>query len=272
MRVATFNLMHGMSLVDGRVDPARVTEAIAALDVDVIGLQEVDRAQPRSGHADLADLAARALGAAYHRFVPAVIGTPGVGFRPAVDAPVGPAVDLPAIGDGVPEPEYGVALISRFPVIEWRVIRLAPAPFRSPILVPGPRGLRAMLFDDEPRVLLAAVLDAPGGPMTVATTHLSFVPGWNVWQLRRVVRALRRLPAPRLLLGDLNLPARPAALVSGWRTLARRPTFPSPSPKVQLDHVLLDPGDLDPAPRVLAASTPVVAVSDHRPLVVDLAR
>ena len=37
---------------------------------------------------------------------------------------------------------------------------------------------------DEPRVLLAAVVDAPFGRLTIATTHLSFVPGWNVWQLR----------------------------------------------------------------------------------------
>jgi endonuclease/exonuclease/phosphatase family metal-dependent hydrolase len=55
-------------------------------------------------------------------------------------------------------------------------------------------------------VLIAAVLETPAGPMTVANTHLSFVPGWNGAQLRRAARAVRSLPAPRVLLGDLNLP------------------------------------------------------------------
>jgi hypothetical protein len=45
-----------------------------------------------------------------------------------------------------------------------------------------PVGGRVLFLPDEPRVLLAAVLDTPEGPVTAATTHLSFVPGWNVRQ------------------------------------------------------------------------------------------
>jgi endonuclease/exonuclease/phosphatase family metal-dependent hydrolase len=159
-----------------------------------------------------------------------------------------------------------VALVSRLPVRSWHVTRLRPAPVRAPVFVPGPTG-RLMLIRDEPRVLLAAVLDGPAGPMTVATTHLSFVPGWNVGQLRRVVRALRRLPGPRLLLGDLNMPGRLARTVSGWRSLARVPTYPTGRPRVQLDHVLADAAA---AWRVRAADAPESAVSDHRPLVLDV--
>jgi endonuclease/exonuclease/phosphatase family metal-dependent hydrolase len=146
---------------------------------------------------------------------------------------------------------------------------LPAAPVRSPVFVPGPRG-GLILLDDEPRVLLTAVVDTPRGPLTVATTHLSFVPGWNVHQLRLAVRALRALPAPRILLGDLNLPGRLAGMVSGWRMLARAATYPSPAPKVQFDHVLLDrrgAGDLGVARSV---RTPAVGLSDHRPLVVQL--
>jgi endonuclease/exonuclease/phosphatase family metal-dependent hydrolase len=164
-----------------------------------------------------------------------------------------------------------VALATRWAVLSWHVTYLPPAPLRSPVFVPGPRG-GLLLLDDEPRVLLAAVLDAPGGPLTVATTHLSFVPGWNVYQLRLVLRALRTLPAPRILLGDLNLPGRLAGLASGWRMLARRATFPSPAPKVQFDHVLLDPRGGAGVPGVRAVGTPRVGLSDHRPLVVELAQ
>lgn len=258
MRLATFNLLHGRSLTDGLVDPDRLTAAVNALDADILALQEVDRDQSRSGNLDLTAVAARALDAPEHRFAAAVVGTPGEQFRP-----------LRHDDDGHGEPCYGIGLVSRHPVRSWQVTRLRPAPVRSPIYVPGPGG-GLILLRDEPRVVLAAILDTPHGPLTVAATHLSFVPGWNALQLRRVVRALRTLPAPRILLGDLNLPAGPAHLLSGWRPLGRRPTYPAAAPRVQLDHILADRHGLDRLPPVTAVDTPRSTISDHRPLVVDL--
>ncbi|MEV6815065.1 endonuclease/exonuclease/phosphatase family protein, partial [Micromonospora sp. NPDC051296] len=52
MRLATFNLLHGRSLTDGLVDPARLAAAVSDLDADVLALQEVDRDQSRSGNLD----------------------------------------------------------------------------------------------------------------------------------------------------------------------------------------------------------------------------
>ncbi|WBB53128.1 endonuclease/exonuclease/phosphatase family protein [Verrucosispora sp. WMMD573] len=260
MRLATFNLLHGRSLTDGLVDPTRLTAAVAALDADVLALQEVDRDQSRSGNLDLTAIAAQALGAPEHRFAAAVVGTPGEKFRP-----------LTHDDDGHGEPCYGVGLISRHPVTHWRVTRLHPAPVRSPVYVPGPGG-GLILLRDEPRVVLAAVLDTPHGPLTVAATHLSFVAGWNVRQLRQVIRALRALPAPRILLGDLNLPAWATRAVSGWHLLARRPTYPAAQPRVQLDHILADRHGFDQLPPATAARTPLSTISDHRPLVVDLGK
>jgi endonuclease/exonuclease/phosphatase family metal-dependent hydrolase len=258
VRLATFNLLHGRSLHDGRVDPDRVTAAVAALDADIVGLQEVDRGQPRSGHLDLTTLAADALGAPAHRFAPAVLGTPGETWRAWT-----------AADEARSDPTYGIALVSRWPVLRWQITPLPAAPVRSPIWAPGPGG-GLILLRDEPRVLLAAVIDTPGGPVTVANTHLSFVPGWNVRQLRAAVRALAQLPAPRILLGDLNLPAGLARAVSRWRILARRPTYPAAQPRTQLDHVLADPRGADRLGQVTDVSTPTAAISDHRPLVVTL--
>ncbi|SCL32203.1 Metal-dependent hydrolase, endonuclease/exonuclease/phosphatase family [Micromonospora rhizosphaerae] len=259
MRLATFNLLHGRSLTDGLVDPDRLAAAVTALDVDILALQEVDRDQSRSGNLDLTAIAARALDAPEHHFAAAVVGTPGEQFRP-----------LTHDDDGHGEPCYGVGLVSRYPVRSWQVTRLRPAPVRSPVHVPETSGGVIHLLRDEPRVVLAAVLDTPHGPLTVAATHLSFVPGWNVHQLRRVVRALRALPAPRILLGDLNLPAGAAALLSRWRPLGRRPTYPAGEPHVQLDHILADRQGLDRLPPVTAVDTPLSTISDHRPLIVDL--
>jgi endonuclease/exonuclease/phosphatase family metal-dependent hydrolase len=257
VRLVTFNLLHGRSLADGLVDEERLASAVTALDADILALQEVDRDQSRSGRLDQTAIAAQALGAPSHRFAAAVVGTPGERFRPLTDD-----------DDGHGEPCYGVGLVSRYPVRSWQVTRLSPAPVRAPVLMPDGR---PRLLRDEPRVVLAAVLDTPYGPLTAAATHLSFVPGWNIHQLRQVVRALRALPAPRLLLGDLNLPAGLSALVSRWRPLGRQPTYPAEQPRVQLDHVLADPRDGERLGAVAAVHTPLSTVSDHRPLVVDLA-
>ena len=257
MRLATFNMLHGRSLSDGAVHADRIAAAVADLDADVLGLQEVDRSQPRSGLLDLTAIAADALNAPTRRFAAAVVGTPGETWRPWH-------------GDADNDhPLYGIALVSRWPVLRWQVTALPAAPVRSPVYIPK-AGL--LLLKDEPRVLLAAVLDTPAGPMTVATTHLSFVPGWNVRQLRTAVRALRLLPAPRVLLGDLNLPAGPARAFSGWRPLARTATYPSPSPRAQLDHILADPHGADRLGRVIQVRAPEAVVSDHRPLVVRFDR
>ncbi|GAA0807301.1 endonuclease/exonuclease/phosphatase family protein [Spirilliplanes yamanashiensis] len=258
MRLATFNLLHGRSLTDGRVDADRVSAAVAALDADILGLQEVDHGQPRSGHLDLTALAADALGAHSHRFAPAVLGTPGETWRPWT-----------AADEARADPTYGIALVSRWPVLRWQATPLPAAPVRSPIWAPGPGG-GLILLRDEPRVLLAAVIDAPTGPLTVACTHLSFVPGWNVRQLRTAVRALAQLPAPRILLGDLNLPAALARAVSRWRILARRPTYPAVQPRTQLDHILADPRGAHRLGHVTAVDTPASTISDHRPLLVQL--
>jgi endonuclease/exonuclease/phosphatase family metal-dependent hydrolase len=259
VRLATFNLLHGRSPHDGLVDETRLAAAVATIDADILALQEVDRDQSRSNHLDLTSIAAQAMNAPHHRFAAAVVGTPGEQFRP-----------LTHDDDGHGEPLYGIGLISRYPVRSWQVIRLTALPVRSPVFTPGPDG-GLVLLRDEPRVVLAAILDTPYGPITAAATHLSFVPGWNIRQLRQVIRALRTLPAPRILLGDLNLPAGLATIVSGWRSLAHRPTYPAKQPRVQLDHILTDPRGSHPLPAVTAVRTPAATISDHRPLVVDLA-
>jgi len=256
--VATFNVLHGRTPSDGRVDPQRLRDALVSLQADVVGLQEVDRGQRRSGGLDLAAEAARYADGVSHRYVPALVGTPGAHWRAATDQ------DCVAPEDCA-EPSYGIALLTRLPVLSWHVRRLAPLPVRSPVLVAK---RRVMWLSDEPRVMLAAVVEGPLGAMTVATTHLSFVPGWNGLQLRRVVASLRELPAPRILAGDLNLPAPLPRVITGWQMLAELPSYPREEPRVQLDHILGD-GAL---PAVCAAESQALDLSDHRAVVAELER
>ena len=59
------------------VDLDLLRAAVIELDPDILALQEVDRSQSRSQHADLAEVAAEAMGAKDYRFVPTLAGTPG---------------------------------------------------------------------------------------------------------------------------------------------------------------------------------------------------
>jgi len=286
VRLATFNIQHGLG-PDGRVDNNRLADVMAALDADVVGLQEVDLRQARSGGVDQARLCAEAMGAVDHRFRPALAGP----FRY-------PGVRRRARRTERPEaPGYGIALLSRFPVRSWHTVLLPPA-------TPWVWG-RVQLGTDEPRVALAAQIEVPSGLLTVVCTHLSVyrfpsvtwagglarrtvgyrrgAPGER--QAERQVDHLRRrlegLPRPLVLLGDFNLRAPIPAERTGWRSLATGDTYPRHDPQFQIDHVLWDEGseaglpDGDgtvPAGRLRSAEGRVVdtGVSDHRALIVDV--
>ncbi|WP_297597235.1 endonuclease/exonuclease/phosphatase family protein [Mycobacterium sp.] len=253
MRVATFNILHGRTVGDG-VDVRRLRDCVRRLDPDVLSLQEVDCDQPRSERADLTAAAAEAMGATEHRFVAAISGTPGATWMAATGR------EQPGTA------AYGIALLSRYPVTSWQVLRLPRIPMRFPMYLPGPN--RVMIVDEEPRAAVIAQLHTPMGGLTVANTHLSFVPGWNRRQLRRVIHDLRGFPGPRLLTGDLNMTPEAVGRWSGMRALALAQTFPADNPHRQLDHILTD----DPGLRGGAVDASPMPISDHRPLVVDLQR
>jgi endonuclease/exonuclease/phosphatase family metal-dependent hydrolase len=253
VRIATFNILHGRSMEDGRVDVDRLADAVKSLDADVLGLQEVDRDQPRSLGADLTAVAAEAMGAVDSQFVAALSGTPGGTW-------------MAATGEEQPgSASYGVALLSRYPVVSWRVVRLPPLRASVPLWSSLTR--RMFLARDEPRVAVAAVLDGPFGQFTVCNTHLSFIPGWNAMQLRRLVRSLSGTREPLAIIGDLNMEQRQAARVSGLRALATAHTFPVDQPRRQIDHVLVR-GGLQATGDAEAVRLPL---SDHRALVVPCA-
>jgi len=269
--VATANVLHGMSLATGASDPVVLADALATLDADVLALQEVDCGQQRSGGVDQAARVAAAVGAPWWRFVPTLDGTPGrrTSWKPATWASGGDggrAVDGPS-SDGQRGPSYGIALLSRLPVRAWAVRRFPPAPVPFPLLLPTVPRPRLALVPDEPRAAVAAVVETPAGLVTVVACHLSFVPGVNVRQLVVIARWLREAPGPHLLIGDLNLPGALPARLTGLTPLASAPTYPSPQPRVQLDHVLADE---TAARAVIASSVLHLPVSDHRAVRVAL--
>jgi endonuclease/exonuclease/phosphatase family metal-dependent hydrolase len=252
MRLATFNILHGRSIHDGVVNLDRLADAIRTVNADILALQEVDRDQPRSHLADLTAVAADAMGAVTHRFAAALSGTPGATWMAASEN------DLP--GDAL----YGIALLSRYPADSWQTLRLPRIRTRVPLYLRTPRKL--IIVKEEPRAAVIGRLQTPAGPVVVANTHLSYIPGWGRLQLQRIRRDLAPLPEPVILMGDLNLPDGRPEQITGYRSMARHLTFPAEQPDRQLDHILLR-GQIG---RVTSSSAPALPLSDHRALIVDL--
>ncbi len=247
VRVATWNVRTCRTREGDRVDLDRTAAVLRSVDADLVALQEVDREQERTGGLRQARALGEALGMRWH-FGPALLGP---AMQPERWRRAEPGKDPGG-------PAYGIALLSR---LELEAVET--------LALPHPEGR------GEPRVALVTRLDVGGGPLTVAATHLSFLPRAGIRQLRWLQRDLAARPAPRLLLGDLNLwlPVVRLASLPGWQPLARGGTFRnyppgSPLPLVQIDHVLAN----STGARLRVRRTQVVAspISDHRALVVDL--
>jgi endonuclease/exonuclease/phosphatase family metal-dependent hydrolase len=237
VRVATWNIAGARRERSTALDLEAVLAGVRSLGVDVLALQEVDRLLGRSGRADQPQRIAQALGPGWAwSYAPALVGDD---FRPLSGPdPGGPA--------------YGNLLLSRLPLEAVEHLRFPPA------------------GGGEQRTALLATVGAGARPLTVACAHLSNKQGHNVRQLRQLQDLMAARPAPRLLLGDLNLPSTLLRFVSrsGWPEAGRGRTFPNSRPTQQLDHVLRHGPDgvlQSRGARVVAAP-----VSDHRALVVDL--
>ena len=136
--------------------------------------------------------------------------------------------------------------------------KLKKAPFGIPLAVPTPRGVRMRYVPDEPRVAIAAELE---DGTIVAVTHLSFVPGFNVRQLRVITRWLSTLGRRVILVGDFNLPWGLASKLSGLTSLTTSPSYPSWDPKVQFDYILASHG-IEGREFIHKQGS----ISDHRPI------
>ena len=248
---------------------AQAAEKIAKdLAPELVAVQECDYRLARTVDANQISEIAQSIGAPHFAFAPCIIGTPGEKWRKLNASDQG--VITESDNAGTHEGAYGIGIASKIEVIKWHRLDLGNAPIGMPLLVPGDEGnpgkLRPIYIRDEPRVALAATLV---NGITVINTHLSFVPGYNVKQLRAINRWARQLEkemnTAAIIVGDLNLPKNLPVVASKWRSLATQATYPSWGAKIQFDYILT---------RSAMESTqlPTVAtgVSDHLPLSVEL--
>ena len=168
-------------------------------------------------------------------------------------------------------PHYGNGIASRYPLDQIEVLRFKAAPLSLPLAIPSDDGWTMMKVADEPRVAIIARAQTPMGPMTIATTHLSFVPGFNVKQLRALSKAVAKRGLPSLLFGDFNLIGKLPQRITRWDSLAQLPTYPVVKPRIQFDHILshgLSPETVKSARG--RAQRMALSLSDHCALVTEL--
>lgn len=207
LRVATFNIQHGAKGDYGRGYPELVAEACKELNVDILGLQEVDVGVPRSEKANLAEIAAEATGMNY-------VFAKARTFR----------------GRG----QYGNALLARGEIYDVEVAKLKGDHHRVKIAGHVFRPL------SEPRNAIIATVAVNGHELAVGVTHVGGEKRRQ--QLGRAAAALASRPFPQILLGDFNLTlaaARQCIAHHGLEALKGPPTCPSWEPRHQIDHIAL---------------------------------
>ncbi|WP_428953673.1 endonuclease/exonuclease/phosphatase family protein [Streptomyces sp. cg35] len=246
LRIATYNIHAGAGM-DNVFDLDRQAAALRSLHADVIGLQEVDvHWGTRSQGRDVARELAERLGMQ-------------VSFAPIYSLDPDPA--------GGPRREFGVAVLSRYPIRAAANHEITRLSTQDPNPVPAP----APGFGE-------VTLKVRGVPVQVFVTHLDYRadPAVRVAQVadtRRIMAAERgSVPGARqVLLGDFN--AAPSAPELGplWQELrdagpANGGTYPADAPVNRIDYVAVGEGI-----RVRSVSVPgEAAASDHRPVVADL--
>jgi len=238
LRVMTYNIQAGAGNLDGIADVIRSSGA------EIVALQEVDvHWHARSGFADQAAVLADRLG---------------------MQVRFAPIYQLPGASASSPSREYGVALLSRHPIVAFtnhQITRLSTqADATAPTPMPG---------------LLEAVVAVGSTRVRVFNTHFDYRADPSV-RRRQVAETLSLIGSsaiPTLMFGDFNagsdapeLAPLLARLHDTWTAAADAGyTYPSGTPAKRIDYILASAHFRSAASRVLDRRE-----SDHRPVVADL--
>ncbi|WP_244615697.1 endonuclease/exonuclease/phosphatase family protein [Stackebrandtia albiflava] len=237
LRFATFNIHHAAS-PDNVVDLERIATVIESMDVDVIGLQEVDRFWSRSDFVDQPQWFARRL---------------------RMWKAYAPNVQLPAERPGDPGREYGTLVLSKWPIIR-----------RHNTLLPK-------FENGEQRGFLEVTVATPAGmPVHVATTHLQHNNNLErEAQATAIAEILGNRPRRTVVTGDFNaetgtpeISTIDSVVDDVWTAVGDGPghTYNTIDPKVRIDYVWHS-ADLTPVSAEVVTDDPLA--SDHLPLVAE---
>lgn len=229
VNVLCYNIHHANppSVAD-KIDIPAIAKVISNTAPDIVALQEVDARTDRSGKSvHQAEALAKLSGMGYF-------------FAKGID-----------YGGG----EYGVAILSKFPILETK---------RYPLTtVPGTNG--------EPRVLATALLQLPGNSrVLMACTHLDAQRGDTnrLVQIGEIMEILKEQPYPVILAGDLNAAAGGGVINTLDQHFTRScdtcaPTIPVVNPRRCIDFIAFTPGKFEVLKHEVV---PERYASDHLPV------
>ena len=274
MRVISWNLLHGQKIPPTATQNWQVELESAAKNVaekmqpDFLAMQEVDNFQTRSGGINQSKLIAEVMQLKYWAYLPTLIGTPGEKWRKIEN--LDQAIITSDNYKSSHVASYGIALATNQPIKKLYAKKLGRSLIGMPLLIPKDdgKGVRFIYVKDEPRVALIAELE---NGLTIATTHLSFVPGVNIFQLNKLSSYLKKLAGISVLAGDLNLPANLPSKLSGFRSVLSQSTYPSWGPKIQFDYIMTRKSLLKTSQVTYQEIKPInPGISDHIPIGVML--
>ena len=179
LRVGSYNIRHG---ADVDLDLSILAADLCALDLDLVGLQEVDVGTTRVGGIDTVQLLAKAAGYPYHAF----------------------AKSMDYRGGG-----YGHAILSRYPIVDFRVLPLPTDPSIEPRSV----GLAAILIGDH--------------RVTFCNTHLSVETDGARAEQFDFLKTLLSSDRTFLLTGDFNTTALDGFVLLGGDRFVNRGQYPT---------------------------------------------
>lgn len=234
--VGSYNIYHGenkwirIETGDKIIDLKETAKTIAALGVDLCGLNEVRNQWGEEGLCNQAEVIARELG--WHFY-----------FAKAINIPGG---------------EYGNALVSKYPIRTARLVPIETLPNeRDPSL------------HYENRVLLVAEIEVEGKPLTVMVCHFGLRPQEKTKAVSIITKEIEGIKTPAVFMGDLNIQpdtAEYAALAAVMTDTLPDPngehfTFSHQNPKCKIDYIFTNQFC-----KTLKATIPAVGISDHRPI------
>ena len=214
--------------MDDRVDLKRVAQVIRRLDPDLVALQEIDSQTTRTDRIDQAQR---------------------LGELTGMHAWFGGFMDYR-------EGQYGMAILSRFPIEEATNHRLPDGQEPRTALT-----ARVRLGDDGPEIVFVSI-------------HLYRSAEERLAQAQRIIEIFQNETRPVILAGDFNSTPDSEVielLEQYWRIPDKgedRLTFPSGTPRREIDFIMFRPADRFEVVRLAVIDEPLA--SDHRPVLLDV--
>ena len=242
-KVMTYNIHAGIG-TDGQYNLNRIAAEIRASRADIIALQEVDvHWGSRSNYDNMINELAEELNMFYF---------------------FAPIYDFDPLLDYEPRRQYGVGVLSKFPILKAKNHSITRLSTQDPNPLPAP----APGF-------LEVLLNVKGAKLSFYVTHLDFRPDPLVRQMQvaDMLHIISSSKNAKLLAGDMNAsPNAPelsplfSRFKDAWRTKSEPGyTFPADNPSNRIDYILTSPQI-----NVKQANVLSTLASDHLPVIADI--